>query len=93
MRHFHGSSWQVDLAVEEAHAVDRAGAGALPAVEEVAHDGTPPRGTCYEISEAQMGSPGGFSFFVRHYLDPQTSTGPSKDALPPHRVLIFDKLP
>ena len=97
---------QLDFTEEELEGSGLAWApeGAAPAQEDIfvaqfgracldAPDGTPPRGTCYEISEAQMGSPGGFSFFVRHYLDPQTSTGPSKDALPPHRVLIFDKLP
>ena len=31
-----------------------------------------------------------FYFIVRHYLDPQTSTGPSKDALPRHRAMVFD---
>ena len=29
MQHFYGDGWQVDLAVEEAHAVDRQGAAAL----------------------------------------------------------------
>jgi len=31
-----------------------------------------------------------YYFIVRHYLDPQTGSGPSKDALPRHRVMVFD---
>ena len=30
---------------------------------------------------------------VGRYLDPHTGTGPSKDALPRHRVMVFDPLP
>jgi hypothetical protein len=48
---------------------------------------------CFEISEEDLYSPGIVMMFGRHYLDPQTGTGPSEDALPPSRVLVFDKLP
>jgi hypothetical protein len=47
---------------------------------------------CYEISDDIMFPNSTFYMLVRHYLDPQTGTGPHKDALPRHRVLVFDKL-
>ena len=31
-----------------------------------------------------------YYLIVRHYLDPNTGTGPFKDALPRHRVMVFD---
>ena len=44
MQHFYGDNWQVDLAVEEAHVVDRQGAAALPVIQDVAPDGARPSG-------------------------------------------------
>ena len=44
MLHFCGENWQVDLAVEEAHAADRQGAAALHVIQDVPPDGAQPSG-------------------------------------------------
>ena len=44
MRHFYGENWQVDLAVQEAHVVERQGAAALPVIQDLPPDGAPPNG-------------------------------------------------
>ena len=52
----------------------------------------PTRGgaTCIEGDDATMPDNSTFYFIVRHYIDPQTRTGPSKEALPRHRAMVFD---
>ena len=42
MLHFYGENWQVDLAVEEAHVLERQGAAGLPVTQEVSQDGAQP---------------------------------------------------
>jgi hypothetical protein len=45
---------------------------------------------CLDLSEEALGSNSSFMFVVRHYLDPNTGTGPAKESLPRHRVMVFD---
>ena len=45
---------------------------------------------CIEVDDATLPDNSTFYFIVRHYLDPQTRTGPSKDSLPRHRAMVFD---
>ena len=48
---------------------------------------------CIEITTDMIGINATYQIIVRHYLDPQTATGPHKDALPRHRVLVFNPVP
>jgi len=48
---------------------------------------------CMVLDEATAPSPLLYNIIVRHYLDVTTGTGPHKDALPRHRLLVFDKMP
>jgi hypothetical protein len=45
---------------------------------------------CIAMTEDILSSNSSFFFETRHYLDPQTGSGPSRDALPRHRVMVFD---
>ncbi|KAJ1463193.1 hypothetical protein M885DRAFT_610209 [Pelagophyceae sp. CCMP2097] len=48
---------------------------------------------CYELNSTALANDSAYSYIVRHYLDPETKTGPSEQALPRHRVLVFDPAP
>ena len=48
---------------------------------------------CTLVDEESVPADSPLFLLVRHYLDPQTNTGPSREALPRHRVMIFDRSP
>ena len=51
-----------------------------------------PATACAPVYETDFPSPSPFNFLVRQYLDPQTTTGPAKTAVPRSRILVFDQL-